>query len=264
MYAKVKNDMRIFNISFPANHSKHFQGNETVIRNRNIIAAILLSLIIHLWGGWFFLLVVRKVPSLRRMRPIEVTIVNPKVVPLPPPIMPQPPHPKLLPRSKPLPVPVVPPKPTPIVERVNKPQEIKKTAVQSSQPLFAAESPTGTQPINTAYSPRTPAPVAVAHVTNTEALPVIEPIYDAAYLNNPVPQYPAVARHLKIQGTAIIRVLVSPEGRPKTVRLDKTSGARILDDAALDAVQHWLFVPARRGGKPIAAEVNVPVRFRLY
>jgi protein TonB len=109
--------------------------------------------------------------------------------------------------------------------------------------------------------------VPAANVTGLrngpEGLPVIGPSYDAAYLSNPAPQYPAAARFLKLQGTATLRVLVTPEGRPKTIKLEKTSGARILDNAALDAVQHWLFVPARRGDKPIAAEVDVPVRFRL-
>lgn len=254
--------MEILNISFPANHSKYLQGNELDIRKRNVIAAILLSLMIHLCGGWLFLQVVREVPSHHRMRPIDVTIVTPKVIPLPPPIMPKP-----LPRPRPLPVPVVPPKPMPVVKRVSQPQEIKKIAVQPSQLLPAAPSRDGAQSLSTPSLPRTQAPVAVACAarfpSNTVALPVIEPSYDAAYLNNPVPQYPAAARRLRLQGTTTVRVLVSPEGHPKTVKLEKTSGARILDEAALDAVQHWLFVPARRGDKPIAAEVDVPVRFRL-
>ncbi len=92
---------------------------------------------------------------------------------------------------------------------------------------------------------------------------MIGPSYDAAYLSNPAPRYTAAARWLKLQGTTTVRVLVSADGHPKKVRLEKTSGARILDDAAVDAVRHWLFVPARRGDRRIAAEVDVPVRFRL-
>jgi protein TonB len=94
-------------------------------------------------------------------------------------------------------------------------------------------------------------------------LPVVGPSFNAAYLHNTPPQYPAVARRLRLQGTAMIRVLVSPEGRPKSVKLQQSSGVQILDDAALEAVQEWSFVPARQGKKPIAAEVDVPVSFRL-
>jgi protein TonB len=276
MQVKVKNAMAIHNISFPVNYSKNFQGNEPDLRKLNAMAAILLSLFIHFWGGWIFLQVGREVPSQRRMRPLEVTIVTPTVIPLPTPttIMSKPAQPKSPPCSTTLPVPIVPPKPTQKNERVIQPQEIKKIAektVQPTQTLPAAPSrekaSTGSQPLNTPSLPLTPAPVATTNATglrnSTEVLPVIGPSYAAAYLSNPVPQYPAAARRLKLQGTVTVRVLVSPEGRPKTVKLEKTSGARILDDAALDAVQHWLFVPARRGDKPIAADVDVPVRFRL-
>jgi protein TonB len=92
---------------------------------------------------------------------------------------------------------------------------------------------------------------------------VIGPSYGAAYLHNPPPSYPAVARKLKLQGTAIVRILVSSEGQPKNVELEKTSGVRLLDDAAVEAVKHWSFVPARRGNNRIAAWVNAPIRFRL-
>jgi len=45
--------------------------------------------------------------------------------------------------------------------------------------------------------------------------------------------------------------------------LEKTSGVRILDDAAVEAVKHWTFVPARRGNTRIEAPVNVPILFHL-
>ena len=94
-------------------------------------------------------------------------------------------------------------------------------------------------------------------------MPVIGPSYDAAYLHNTPPQYPPVARRLRLQGTTTIRVLVSAQGCPKSVKLEKSSGVQILDEAALEAVQHWTFVPARQGNQPIAAEVDVPLHFRL-
>jgi protein TonB len=279
MHGKVKNDMESLNISFLVNPSKPLQVNEPDMLNRNVMAAILLSLLVHCCGGWLFMQVAGEAPVRRRMLPIEVTIVNPvrqkPVIPVPPPTVPRPAHPiKTSPRATSMPAPVAPPKPAPVVEHVNPPQEIKSIAektVQPSQPLPAAPSRekalTGAQSLNTPSLARTPAAAVAANTTGllngTEGLPVVGPRYDAAYLSNPVPQYPVAARRLKLQGTATIRVFVSPDGRPKTVKLEKTSGARILDDAALDAVQHWLFVPARRGDKPVAAEVDVPVRFRL-
>ena len=89
------------------------------------------------------------------------------------------------------------------------------------------------------------------------------PVFDADYLSNPVPPYPPTAKRLKIQGEVIVRVLVNPDGKPESILLQKSSGATILDDAALSTVKRWSFVPARRGLKPISAWVDIPIRFRL-
>ncbi len=92
---------------------------------------------------------------------------------------------------------------------------------------------------------------------------MVGPSYNAAYLHNAPPRYPPAARRMRLQGTATIRVLVGPDGRPQRVRLEKSSGVGVLDDAALEAVQRWTFVPARQGATPLAAEVDVPLVFHL-
>ena len=93
--------------------------------------------------------------------------------------------------------------------------------------------------------------------------PIIGPRYDAAYLKNERPRYPAAARRMKLEDTATLRVLVSSDGRAQRVCLQLSSGFRVLDEAAVEAVKQWSFVPARQGDNPIATEVDVPVRFRL-
>ena len=100
-------------------------------------------------------------------------------------------------------------------------------------------------------------------VSNISASVVVGPVFDAAYLKNPKPPYPPIARRMKLEGTVIVQVLVSSEGKPEIVRLGKSSGSSVLDQAALTAVQNWSFVPARQGNNPISAWVDVPLRFRL-
>jgi protein TonB len=134
--------------------------------------------------------------------------------------------------------------------------QAKEPASLYSVPASAA-APTTPVASGTSSGPRS------ATLGSNDTGTVIGPSYDAGYLNNPVPPYPAVARKLKLQGTAVVRVLVSPEGQPKNVVLEKTSGVRILDETAVETVKRWTFVPARRGNNRIAAWVDVPIKFRL-
>jgi protein TonB len=46
-------------------------------------------------------------------------------------------------------------------------------------------------------------------------------------------------------------------------RLRRSSGHPRLDEAALDAVRRWRYVPARRGDEPIPFWYVQPVDFRL-
>lgn len=113
-----------------------------------------------------------------------------------------------------------------------------------------------------------PAPTIVAKVPAAVSAPVraeaIEPPhFNVAYLNNPRPAYPPIARRLGLEGLVVLRVQVSAGGVPEQVAVARTSGAPMLDDAAQKAVQGWTFVPARRGDTPVAHIVEVPIRFQL-
>lgn len=106
-----------------------------------------------------------------------------------------------------------------------------------------------------AHPPRMAAAAAVASVA--------PPQHDAAYLRNPAPRYPLAARRAGEQGTVTLRVLVARDGLPMRVELERSSGSRHLDAAALEAVRAWRFVPARRGSDPVESWVLVPIVFRL-
>ena len=85
----------------------------------------------------------------------------------------------------------------------------------------------------------------------------------ADYLRNPPPVYPAEAKRNRQQGVALFRVVVSAAGQAESVTLIKSSGHRILDNSALEAVRKWKFHPATIGGVKVSSAVKVPVRFRL-
>jgi protein TonB len=92
-------------------------------------------------------------------------------------------------------------------------------------------------------------------------LPVIKAI--PHYKKNPPPVYPRMARRRGHEGTVLMEVLVSREGRVEAVRLLESSGHDVLDHEAMSAVKRWVFEPARRGEEKVEMWVKVPVRFKL-
>ncbi|MBI3322310.1 MAG: energy transducer TonB [Candidatus Omnitrophica bacterium] len=80
---------------------------------------------------------------------------------------------------------------------------------------------------------------------------------------NRAPAYPRVARIQGWEGKVLVRAWVTPSGGVASVRVTRSSGREVLDRAALYAVNHWKFRPARRKGQAVASEVEVPIAFRL-
>lgn len=80
---------------------------------------------------------------------------------------------------------------------------------------------------------------------------------------NPLPVYPRLARVHDQEGRVVLGVRVLPSGAVDTVRVERSSGFALLDEAALAAVRRWRFAPALRSGSPVPASLRVPVRFVL-
>lgn len=105
---------------------------------------------------------------------------------------------------------------------------------------------------------------AAKEVAAAEQEAVVEPPkFGAAYLNNPAPKYPPSSRRAGEQGRVLLKVLVSEQGTPEEIELDTSSGFERLDQAAMDAVKKWSFIPAKRSNQPTSAYVLVPVKFLL-
>ena len=109
----------------------------------------------------------------------------------------------------------------------------------------------------------TPAVTQEATPPAPAALPISSPRFDAAYLSNPAPVYPALSRRLGEEGKVVLRALVEPEGRSGQIEIRSSSGSPRLDQAAVEAVRRWKFIPARRGDETVAAWVLIPIVFNL-
>jgi TonB family protein len=98
---------------------------------------------------------------------------------------------------------------------------------------------------------------------NPGAAAVYMPNADASELNNPKPPYPAISRRLGEQGRVILKACVSSTGGIDSLNLIKSSGFDRLDRIALETVQRWKFIPARRGQQPVAMCYQLPIQFTL-
>jgi TonB family protein len=76
------------------------------------------------------------------------------------------------------------------------------------------------------------------------------------------PAYNDVASFLKIEGTAVLRVIVDAQGLPRDIALVQSIGYG-LDENAVTAVRAWRFKPGTSGGDAVPVILNVDVDFRM-
>lgn len=155
----------------------------------------------------------------------------------------------------PKPKPVMKPQPQP-VRPVEMPLVVAPVEAPSQSPIVVAPPPP---------APPAPAPIAAPPTPPAPVAPITtsQPIFNADYLDNPAPAYPALSRRMREQGRVILRVLVNTAGQADDVLVRTSSGSNRLDDTARETVRRWRFVPARRGSEAVPAWVLIPISFRL-
>ncbi|MGD8175668.1 TonB family protein [Marinimicrobium sp. ARAG 43.8] len=158
-----------------------------------------------------------------------------------------------------------PPTITPESETPLEPEPVVKPQVEPVPETAPAEEQEPVREATTAPSAAQSAPSSEAPAVDENALeaPVTPPRADAAHLNNPAPVYPRQARRLRQSGVVLLEVLIMPDGSIGEIRIEQSSGFERLDDAAIEAVQHWRYVPASRAGQPIPYWYLQPIEFSL-
>ncbi len=74
--------------------------------------------------------------------------------------------------------------------------------------------------------------------------------------------YPDSALKAGLEGTVVVKLWVTTEGKVKQVVVLK-SDATIFNQAAIEAAQQWVFTPALQKKKPVDVWVAIPFKFRL-
>lgn len=135
-------------------------------------------------------------------------------------------------------------------------------SAEPAPPTFTA-APAPAIPVKEVAQP--PAPPSAPSAPLAPPAPVAEqgPRFDADYLQNPAPVYPSLSRRKREEGQVLLQVRVGATGSPEQIQIKQGSGFPRLDEAAVNTVQRWRFVPARRGDEAVTASVIVPIIFRL-
>ena len=177
------------------------------------------------------------------------------------------------------------PSPTPLAERDPQitwlrprvdPKPIEVPVVNKSRP----RQPAAAVPPRIAAT-HIPRPV-VDSQPGDEALPANDPVVHAEpgdavdltpqpaasaqlqAISAPSPTYPPAAIRGGLTGTVELEILVGADGTPLEVRVVRSSGHRVLDQAARKVVlSQWRFHPALRDGRQVQALGRVPIVFTL-
>jgi periplasmic protein TonB len=124
----------------------------------------------------------------------------------------------------------------------------------------AIDAPDTTAAVAGTTQPAEPAP---AQDESTPARParikIPQSVAQGALIFKVNPEYPAVARAARVQGSVRMHAIISADGTIQ--HLQVISGNPLLVGAVLEAVKKWRYQPYLLDGKPAEVETNITVNF---
>ncbi len=125
-------------------------------------------------------------------------------------------------------------------------------AVRAGSPSFSVELQNGA-PGRAASVPAS-SETEVASAGNT-------PVVNAGLTHTVRPEYPLLARQMKVQGRVELDAQIGRDGGVQALQV--VGGPAILADAAREAVKQWRFKPYFQNGQPVETQVPITVNFTI-
>jgi TonB family protein len=116
----------------------------------------------------------------------------------------------------------------------------------------------GSGATSSASSPAAPAPNAMVNAGDHVQL---SPQTAQSVSVSVPPDYPLLARQMKVQGAVSLQALISREGTIQELQI--LSGPVILATAAREAVKQWHFKPYIQNGQPVETQARITVNFTI-
>jgi protein TonB len=94
-----------------------------------------------------------------------------------------------------------------------------------------------------------------------QPLRVSSTVLTGTAIERKTPAYPPLARQIRLQGSVVVEVIVSPEGRVESARA--LSGHPLFTKAAVDAANGWRFHPTLLNGVAVRVTGLITFNFNL-
>jgi protein TonB len=222
-----------------------------------ILLAALVAVVVKDWDFWFPPEVATQVAAVRSKSKNQI-------VPSPPPSVPSTTAREHKPVKTPAPAPApAQPSLSASAERAALPPldvEVvagnRHTGVPAKSNAIHVDVDSGT----TSSSPNAATAVTNASNTSGEHVQVSPQVAQSVTVSVP-PNYPLLAREMKVQGAVSLLALISREGTIQNLQI--LSGPAILASAAREAVKQWHFKPFIQNGQPIETQARITVNFTI-
>ena len=86
-------------------------------------------------------------------------------------------------------------------------------------------------------------------------------VMDASLIHRVQPDYPPIAKLMRLSGTVVLRAVIGTDGEVRQIEV--LSGNPILAEAARAAVRQWRYRPTLLDGQAVEVETQVTVNFVL-
>jgi periplasmic protein TonB len=106
-----------------------------------------------------------------------------------------------------------------------------------------------------------PAPNSLMPITPSVRPSRVSHVMEGNLIRRVQPEYPALAKQARIQGTVVLRAVINRDGIIQDLQV--MSGHPLLVQAALNAVRQWRYRPYYLNDQPVEVETQVTVNFSL-
>jgi protein TonB len=144
-------------------------------------------------------------------------------------------------------------------KKATQPAVAEKKPEQTPPPAAAAQTASATPAKTSPSAPSKPVPAANQNASISDApMRVTNPSLVGCPL-----EYPDRARRRNQQGTVYLRYRIGTDGKASDITVVRSSGHRILDDAAQEIIADCKFQPQMRGDRPVPVLADQAMPFIL-